>query len=39
MCYDNVEKYNIDRLIILNLIIILTNKLIELIMQSQWIRF
>lgn len=33
MCYDNVEKYNIDRLIILNLIII-TNKLIELIMQS-----
>lgn len=33
MCYDNVEKYNIDRLIILNLIIILTNKLIELIMQ------
>lgn len=34
MCYDNVEKYNIDRLIILNLIIILTNKLIELIMQS-----
>lgn len=34
MCYDNVEKYNIDRLIILNLIIILTNKLIKLIMQS-----
>lgn len=34
MCYDNVEKYNIDRLIILNLILILTNKLIELIMQS-----
>lgn len=34
MCYDNVEKYNIDRLIILNLIIILINKLIELIMQS-----
>lgn len=34
MCYNNVEKYNIDRLIILNLIIILTNKLIELIMQS-----
>lgn len=34
MCYDNVEKYNIDRLIILNLIIILSNKLIELIMQS-----